>query len=202
MSVTGIILAAGRGSRMGQPKQLLLLGGRPLLQHVVAAAAEALADVVLVLGNQAEAVLAALELPPGVRVVVNADHADGQARSLRCGLDHVPEAARAAAIILGDQPEVRADAIRAVVAAQGASGAPILRAAYRGRASHPVVLARAVWPGVEALRGDAGARSLIAAHAGSVELVEVGGDPPEDIDTPEDLARMIARTGPRPEVAP
>ena len=146
MSVTGIILAAGRGSRMGTPKQLLPLGGRPLLQHVVDAAAEALDDVILVLGHEAEAIVAALDLPPGVRVVVNPDHPEGLSTSLRAGLDHVPEAALAVAVILGDQPEIRPDAIRAVVAAQATSGAPILRASHRGRASHPVVLARAVWP--------------------------------------------------------
>lgn len=196
MCVTGIILAAGRGSRMGTTKQLLPLGGRPLLQHVVDAATAELADVVLVLGHDAEGVLAALSLPVAVRVVVNPDHAEGQATSLRAGLDHVPEAAEAVLVLLGDQPEVRADAIRALADAQAESAAPILRAAYRGRASHPVVLARAVWPGAEALRGDAGARSLIAAHAGEVELVEVGGDPPEDIDTPDDLARLIARVTP------
>ncbi len=193
MSVTGIILAAGRGSRMGAPKQLLLLDGRPLLQHVVDAAAAALDDAVMVLGHEAEAVIAGLAVPAWVRVVVNPDHAQGQSTSLRAGLDHVPEGARAVVVLLGDQPGIRVDAIRAVVAAEATSDAPILRAAYRGRASHPVVLAREIWPGAEALRGDAGARSLITAHAGRVELVEVGGDPPEDVDTPEDLARLLSR---------
>jgi CTP:molybdopterin cytidylyltransferase MocA len=191
--VTGIILAAGRSSRMGTPKQLLPLDGRPLLQHVVDAAAEALDDVVLVLGHEAGRVAAALALPAGVRVVVNPDHAEGQSTSLRAGLDHLPEAARAVVVLLGDQPGVRAGAIRAVVAAEAAGAAPILRAAYRGRASHPVVLTRGIWPEAAALRGDAGARSLIAAHAGRVELVEVGGDPPEDVDTPADLARLTGR---------
>ena len=197
MSVFGIILAAGRGTRMGRPKQLLPLDGRPLLQHVVDAAAAAPLDgVVLVLGHAAEAVVAALRLPPGVVVVVNPLHEAGQSTSLRAGLDHVPEGARAGAILLGDQPEVRVEAIRAVVAAQAVSDAPILRAAYGGRASHPVVLDRSVWPEVEALGGDAGGRAHIAAHAGRVELVEVGGVPPEDIDTPEDHARLLRRWAP------
>ncbi len=147
----------------------------------------------LVLGHDAEVVRSALDLPGCVRVVVNPGHAEGQSTSLRAGLADVPGTARAVVVLLGDQPEIRADAIRAVVAAQATSDAPVLRAAYRGRASHPVVLARAAWPAVEDLRGDAGARPLIAAHAGAVELVEVGGDPPEDIDTPDDLARLVSR---------
>jgi len=88
---------------------------------------------------------------------------------------------------------VRTDAIAALVEAHAVSDAPILRAAYRGRAGHPVVLDRSIWPDVAALRGDAGARALIAAGAGPVALVEVGGDAPQDIDTPEDHRRLLLR---------
>ncbi len=196
MCLTAVILAAGRGARMGSPKQLLPLDGRPLLQHVIDAAASApLAGIVLVLGYAAEEIVAAIDLPPDAVVVVNPLWDDGQAASLRAGLDAILESVHGALILLGDQPDVRTDAIRALAEAHAADPAPILRAAYRGRASHPVVLDRAVWPGVEALRGDQGARALLAAHAGRVRLVEVGGDPPEDVDTPEDLARLRARRG-------
>ncbi len=194
MTCTAIVLAAGEGSRMGDPvKQLADVGGRPLLQHVLdALAATGLEDSVLVLGHEAERVAEAVTTPAGMRVVVNTRYAEGQAGSLRVALDAAPETARAAIVLLGDQPEVRPEAVLAVIEAHARSGAPVSRAAYRGRAGHPVLLDRLVWPGVEELRGDAGARGLIAAHAGRVELVEVGGDPPEDVDTPEDLARLRA----------
>jgi CTP:molybdopterin cytidylyltransferase MocA len=195
MTCTAIVLAAGEGARMGPAvKQLAPLGDRPLLQHVLdALAATGLEEGVLVLGHEAGRVAAAVTTPAGVRVVVNERYPDGQAGSLRVALDHAPETARAAVVLLGDQPEVRPDAILAVVEAHARRGAPVCRAAYRGRPGHPVVLDRLVWPGLETLRGDAGARALITAHAGRVELVEVGGDPPEDVDTPGDLERLRAR---------
>ena len=172
---------------MGRPKQLLPLDGRPLLQHVVGAAAEVLDDVVLVLGHEAEAIAAALDLPPGCASSSTRTMSRARRRPCAPGWTTRPRAPARWPMLLGDQPEVRVDAIRAVVAAQGVSDAPILRAAYRGqgvapRGSRARRLARR--GGAARRRGRA---ALIAAHAGRVELVEVGGEPPEDIDTPEDL---------------
>lgn len=194
LSVCGIVLAAGAGTRMGgRVKQLLPLAGKPLLQHPIDAAAEAgILDLRIVLGHEADEIAAAIRVPPGGEIVVNAQYADGQSTSLRAGLAAAPEGARAAVILLGDQPLVRIEAIREVIDWHWVHGSPVVRAAYRGRPSHPVLLGRSAWAGVEALRGDVGARALTATHLGRVDLVEVGGEPPEDVDTPEDYERLVA----------
>jgi molybdenum cofactor cytidylyltransferase len=196
VSVVALVLAAGAGTRMGRPKQLLPVGGRPMLQHAVdAAAAGGLGELVLVLGHAADEVTAALALPPGARTVVNDRHAEGQATSLAAGLAAMHADAAAALVLLGDQPEVRPDAIRALVAARRPGGPPMLRAAYRGRPGHPVLLERALWPSAAALRGEGGGRVLAARDPEALGLVEVGGEPPEDIDTPEDHLRLLYRRG-------
>lgn len=195
----GIVLAAGGGSRMGRPKMLLPVGGHPLLQHVVDAGVEAgLRPLAVVLGAGAAEVAVALRLPPGAAIVRCPDWAEGQSASLRAGLTAAPPDAGAAVILLGDQPEVRPEAVRALLEARRLRGAPAARAAYRGRPGHPVLLGRETWPALMRLRGDAGARGPLAALPGGVELVEVGGDPPADVDTPEDYARLLERTGASP----
>jgi molybdenum cofactor cytidylyltransferase len=190
-AVSVLVLAAGASRRMGQPKQLLPLGGVPLLQHVVDRAATCgTGEAVVILGHQAAAVAEGLDLPPGVRMVINADHAAGQATSLRCGIMAVRAGTEAVLVLLGDQPGVRDDAIAAVVDAWVAGAGPVVRAVYMGRPGHPVLLGRPVWGDLARLVGDHGARELIQARPNLVHQVEVGGDPPEDVDTPDDFRRM------------
>jgi molybdenum cofactor cytidylyltransferase len=174
---------------MGETKQLLLLGGKPLLQHVIDAAAAAdQHQVVLVLGASHEAILDAINAER-TDVVVNADHAKGQSTSLRAGLAAVRAEIGRAVILLGDQPEVSAETIGAVARAPGG---PIVRATYRGEPSHPTALDRAVWP-LLAASGDHGARDLIASRPELVRYVEIDTPPPPDIDTPEDFRRATSR---------
>ncbi|HSJ73581.1 MAG TPA: nucleotidyltransferase family protein [Miltoncostaeaceae bacterium] len=190
-----MILAAGEGRRMGgRIKQLLPVGGRPMLQHPIdAAVAAGIDDVRLVLGHAADEIAASLSLPVGAELVLNPCHEEGQSTSLRAGLDAAPEGSRAAIVLLGDQPEVRPDAIGALIDWFWVHDSQVVRATYRGRPSHPVLLSRHAWAGIEALRGDVGARAVMATHLGRVDLAEVGGDPPADVDTPEDYERLLAR---------
>ena len=195
--LSGIILAAGASSRMGRPKQLLPLGGRPLLQRVLdEAAASRLDEIVLVLGHRADEVRAALRLPEGFRArsVVNADWARGQSTSLRLALRSTAPTAAAAAILLGDQPGVEAKLIDQVARAFLDAGRPAARPVYSGAdgsrlPGHPVFLARRIWSEVDKLDGDEGARALLAARPNWLLEVPVEGEPPADIDTWEDYRR-------------
>jgi molybdenum cofactor cytidylyltransferase len=191
--ISGIVLAGGTSSRLGQPKQLMELGGRPVLQYAVeAAAAGGLDELVVVLGHRAEEVAAALTLPANARTVVNPDYATGQASSLRTGLAAASPSCEAAVLLLGDQPAMRPVDIRAVVDAYRCGAGPVVQGNYRGVPSHPVLFDRSVWPDLLAIEGDRGARDLIKGHPDWVVRVELDADVPADLDTMEDYEQMKA----------
>lgn len=181
--ISGIILAAGGSKRLGQPKQLLELDGKILLQHVVDAAVGAgLDEIVVVLGHRAEVIQAALALPSNARVVTNPGYMDGQSTSLRVGLDAVDPRTDAVAILLGDQPRLRAEAIRNALEAFRASGSLVLRCVWQGTPGHPVFVARSEWDSLREVTGDKGARDIIARSA-HVEEMEMGEAAVADVDT-------------------
>ncbi len=197
--LSGIILAAGSSTRMGQPKQLLPLAGKPLLQHAIDAAATSCMDeVIVVLGGHAEKIESALRLSPGgkVRIVVNDQYSNGQSASLRLGLRSAAADSCASAVLLGDQPFVTAELIDKIAAAFEAGDAPITRPVYiaaNGDAvpGHPVLIARRIWPDVERLEGDEGARALLASHPDWLQEVRMDGTPAADIDTQADYQRAL-----------
>lgn len=192
--VSGIILAAGTSARLGRPKQTLELWGKPVLQHVIDAAAGArLSEVIVVLGHRAAAIAGVLELPPGGRVVENPDFSAGQSASLRAGLDACDQACNAAAVLVGDQPGLTSRMITKVIAAYLRGDAQVARAIFEGAPGHPVIVDRALWSSWRTVEGDKGWRDLVAS-APRLD-VEMGMPPPGDIDTPEHYEALL-RTGP------
>ena len=190
--IAGIILAAGTSSRLGQPKQLLQLEGRPLLQHAIDAMERSpLFEVIVVLGHQADEIAEELYAGDQTRVVVNEDYAQGQATSLKAGLEDVSPEAEAVLVILGDQPAVNAKKVKAVLEGYEMSKKPIVQASYRGVAGHPTVFYRSVWPELMEIEGDKGARDLIKEHPEWLSRVELGVEAPFDIDTPEDYQYLL-----------
>jgi CTP:molybdopterin cytidylyltransferase MocA len=176
---------------MGRPKALVELHGEPLVRRALRVLADGgCAPLVVVLGASAEEVAGVL--PPGVRHVVAEGWAEGMGASLRAGIaalegsNPVPDAAL---VHLVDLPGVTS----AAVARLTARTAPdtLARAAYAGRPAHPVLLGREHWAGVRAVAtGDAGARKYLAGHP-ALSLIECGDvATPDDVDTPEQLARF------------
>jgi molybdenum cofactor cytidylyltransferase len=187
--ITGIVLAAGTSSRLGAPKQLMEVGGRPLLQHAIdAIAGSSVNEVVVVVGHMADRIRGAVPLPPKARFVMNPRYVDGQVTSLQAGLRAADPGSQAAVVVMGDQPRMSTELIELVIERWRRSRPPALRPIFNGAPGHPVVLSRPVWSAFDGATGDDGARRVIGALIGAVDY-EVGTNALADIDTPEDLAR-------------
>ncbi|MDH3226403.1 MAG: nucleotidyltransferase family protein [Thermoleophilia bacterium] len=189
-----VILGAGASRRMGAPKLLLPLRGKPVLQHVIDAATQVQPEeLVVVVGREAAAHRATISAPSGALIVENPEFAAGQAGSLRAGiaaLKHVD----VAIVLLGDQPEMRASAVQRIAEAAETSPAPIVRARYSDGFGHPIALRREIWPQVMELRGDQGARTLMSAE--NIAEVTIEGRSPADLDTRAAYEQALARPAP------
>jgi CTP:molybdopterin cytidylyltransferase MocA len=202
--VAGILLAAGDGTRLGQPKATVELNGGTLAERGVALLRAGGADPVLVVTGAVPVDIA------GTRTVHNPDWPSGMGSSLAAALRALDAGGAAgdlagvsaAVIALADQPLIGPEAARRLIAAYGA-GATVAVAAYHGKPRNPVLIAREHWPEVVAMAtGDAGARPFLRAHPELVTIVECGDTgSPDDIDTPEDLARVRAAVS-RPVTGP
>jgi CTP:molybdopterin cytidylyltransferase MocA len=182
------VLAAGAARRFGGRKQLAPLDGRPLLEHALdAMAAAGLERVAVTLGAHADEIAATVDLH-GAQPILVADWEEGMAASLRAGVAALAPHADAIVVTLGDQPRISAEAIARVASAAFDGPEPAARAAYDGRPGHPVLLRRELFTAVADLRGDAGARELLARVP--VRAVECGAGDPLDVDTPEQLREL------------
>ena len=187
--VTALVLAAGAGSRFGGGKLLAPIGGRPVLQRVLDAIAEAGIDnVVVVLGADAAAIETAVDWRHERRVV-NQVPQDGLSTSLQAGFESLTAGSEPAGILvaLGDQPLVTATTIRALLDAPIRADRPVVVPVYDGdRGRNPVLLRPAAYGLVQQAEGDRGLGPLIADHPELVDEIPAEGANP-DVDTPADL---------------
>jgi molybdenum cofactor cytidylyltransferase len=192
--IAAVLLAAGVSSRMGKPKQTLPVNGVPMLERVLEILRRScVGRVVVVLGANAAEVRERVKFVDEL-VVVNPRFAEGMSTSLRLGLKHVGREADAVVIALGDQPFLHPTTIDKMVAAYEESRARIVIPKYRGARGNPVLFDKSVFPQIEKIRGDIGAKSVIQKNPADVLEVEV----PDrgvliDIDTPSDLNRRNVR---------
>jgi molybdenum cofactor cytidylyltransferase len=197
MAIPGIILAAGASHRFGQNKLLIPLGGHAVLYHALQAALTAPLDpVILVLGYESDKALQALEElrgSPKLRVLKNSHWAQGRAESLKLGLAAVPAHAPGAVVLLGDMPLVT-PALIARVAQAFLRAHTLCFPIYRGLPGRPVAIPRELFGEFAQLCGDASGLPILQKYWERAIKIELAPDeePTQwDIDTPEDLERML-----------
>ena len=186
-----LILAAGRSSRLGSPKQLLKLNGKTLLQKAIGTALEVSEFVGVILGANQEKILPTIEHFP-IEFIFNENWSKGLSTSIRAGIsflqNHKKES-KAAIIMLCDQPYVDAFLLKKIIQNFEESGKPIIACQYDNQPAVPALFDISFFEKLKNLKGDQGAKPLIMNHLGQIKFVlfEKGKI---DVDTKEDYEQL------------
>lgn len=190
-AVTGVVLAAGAGRRLGRPKADVELGGQRLVERAVATLRDGgCAEVLAVLRPEQSGVA-------GARTVTNPDPDRGMGSSLRCALAELAcdQQSHACVVLLVDLVGVRPAEVAAVIERHRA-GASIVAVRRAGQRSHPVLVSRRWYHELAAAAvGDQGGRDFFARRVADTSFLDYS-DPLDDIDTADDLRRALAAQPP------
>jgi molybdenum cofactor cytidylyltransferase len=187
--IAAIVLAAGQATRFGQCKQLMRVGGKALLQHVLDNLAHSKIDeVVVVLGARTDEIRKQIEFGKA-RAVMNPDYADGMSTSIQAGLRAITS--DAAMIVLGDQPFVTTETLDLLIDEYSRSKPSVVIPTFNGFRANPVIVDQSLFAEMMALRGDVGCRAIFGDHMESIVKVPVDDrGVVTDIDTMEDYERV------------
>lgn len=192
--VTGLVLAAGGSRRLGEPKQLLPYGSGTLLDHTLETArASGFDQLIVALGGSSAEVRRRVDLS-GADAVENPDFGEGCSSSIAAGLRAIDPRSDLMVLMLGDQPGVTPDVIRALIA--GTDDGTILAAClYDDGRGHPLAFGRELFGELRELHGDKAVWKLMDRRAGEVVDVRVPGPIPPDVNTREDYEAVLAEAG-------
>jgi molybdenum cofactor cytidylyltransferase len=200
MNVTGIVLAAGTSSRMGQPKQLLPFEGKSLVRRATEAAiGSKTRQTIVVTGaasQQVDAELAGLT----VMLVHNDDYAEGMSTSLRAGLRAVRPEVDAVVVLLADQPFISSEIIDGLIDQYQQTGARVVRPRYGGEPGNPVLWDQSLFGELMDQTGDQGGRALLQKYRDEIAWLDLPDATLQtDVDTPEAYASLTG-AAPVPDV--
>ncbi|MCC6418607.1 MAG: nucleotidyltransferase family protein [Gemmataceae bacterium] len=201
MRTFGLIPAAGKSARMGRPKLALPLGGRSVLECVVAALRAAGVDDTLVVVGPHVPELAPLALAEGANVLLLSEETPDMRATVERGLAWLEERFRpppAARWLLlpADHPTVDPTVVRGLLEARAGTDHSILIPTFAGRRGHPALIDWKHVAGMRALPAGEGLNIYFRRRgADTLELPVESADVLCDLDTPEDYARLRARWG-------
>ncbi|MDQ6596597.1 nucleotidyltransferase family protein [Bacillus salipaludis] len=193
--IGAIILAAGMSKRMGEPKLLLSIQGKPLFRYVLGPVVESsLEPIILVAGKYIEEINQHTVDYPEIKIIFNQNYAAGMSTSLKLGIQSIKEHVDAVMIFLADQPLVSSTVIQSLMEKYEANrkeGIRIVRPEYQGKLGHPVLMDAELFNEFHTIEGDSGGQSIIKKYKHVMKIVSF--DNPMwgvDVDTPEDLMKM------------
>jgi molybdenum cofactor cytidylyltransferase len=198
LPIPGILLMAGRSSRLGFPKALLPFDQGTLIERTLGRVLSSrLSPVILVLGDQRwriQRVLAPFRSQTKLKILFNPDFAQGMSTSIRKGLEAVEPGVPGVMFILGDQPLIRTSAIDRLVRVFIQTQAPAVVPLYDGKPGNPVTFRRDLLPALKRQRGDVGGRGLIQKYRTAIQFLPIRpAYQGWDVDTWEDYARIKDR---------
>jgi molybdenum cofactor cytidylyltransferase len=187
--ISALLLAAGKGERMGEVKQLLSLGEKRMIEAALDNLHGSRCDeIIVVLGFAVDEVRPLVEGKERVAIVMNPRFEEGMSTSIQQGLRAINPRATGILIALADQPFIPPEVINALIEGFEARAQGIVLPAYEGKRGHPVTLDRKNSEReLLALQGDVGGKEIVSKHPEDVLEVEVASQGVlMDIDAPED----------------
>jgi len=194
--LSGILLAAGESTRMGSPKQLLVIEGDVLIDRILRLLLSApLHELIVVLGHQADMVREAITVDDRrVHFTVNEEFRSGMSSSVRKGMACIDAGAEGVLIALVDHPWIQPATVSALISAWAKSGRGIAIPRHGERRGHPVIFSSRYFNELRELSGAPGARAIVHRHADDILEVPTGDEGVLfDVDTPGDLALLKER---------
>jgi molybdenum cofactor cytidylyltransferase len=191
-NVAVIVLAAGSSTRLGQPKQVLRLSGRPLLERTLdVARSTMLTHRILVVGGFADDVLALVDTAT-FEIIYNPDYQTGQASSLRAGIAALPDSVDGVVVLLGDQPLVQPWLVDDLATNFDPAQSVAVRPRYEDGPGNPILLGRSLFPELLQIEGDVGARGVLQRHRDRImERDWTTQRAPRDVDSMDDYAALL-----------
>lgn len=187
-----VVLAAGMSRRMGQPKALLDLDGRPLIARLLDTLRQCdfIGSIVVVTGHEPAAIRAAATIDASINpaFVHNSSYQAGEMlSSIELGAAAIAPVCDAFFLCLLDQPLVKPATIAAMAQSWQITRPVLLTPACQGRRGHPVMIASTCVDAIRSLPPAATLRDWTAQQSDYAKVVEVG-DPGvlTDVDTPND----------------
>lgn len=188
-----LLLAAGSSSRMGQPKMLLPVNGKTLLQHAIDEIKKLDGTKLLVVTGCYHLLLKDILEQQQIAFVENTNWQEGMGASIQTGMNQVIQyypAAASVIILVCDQPYISAGFLRELISAKQQTHKGIVAAAYNNTTGTPVLFDKEYFAALSLLNGQYGAKKLIQQMNDDVATVAFPAGA-VDIDTMEDYEKLI-----------